>query len=335
MSRRVVNKNTTSLIVPKELFTRDFINLPESDARKASLGTIVISNATGNESLYILNTAGNVVQVGKSSSAVINGEVMDAINNIVIPELEEHVDNVVDDKMGDAIAEYNEIVVSSANTLYNNIKDYVDSEIEIVEGEITTTDDRITTEKEYLLGIISGLTEELNYLREYIDNLKFSDHVLIKENAYASLASDGYAYIDEDGNLLTEEDHGYGDEKYYVEWSPDVYYCIPEDGTGPSPEPGPDSGSSIEISGDTVYVYEESYFDENEHSLVLDDSISINEDNHAIEIISGDSEQDEGAYIGDDNDIALDGETEINDESRTTLELSNSFYIDNNTLIIS
>ena len=80
------------------------------------------------------------------------------------------------------------------------------------------------------------------------------------------MASDGHAYIDEDGNLLTEEDHGYGDEKYYVEWSPDVYYCIPEDGSGPTPEP---TGSTISIdTEDNALINCE--VSEDEHALILD-----------------------------------------------------------------
>ena len=131
--------------------------------------------------------------------------------------------------------------------------------------------------------------------------------------------------IDEDGKLLEEGDAGYGDEKYYIEYNEDVYYCIPEDGYTPGPTPPPVSGdSSVEISG-TVMTVDFDIIDD--HTLVVDVTVMIS--GNTLVIIEGSHDDDDDEVI--DNTFVIGDETTIDDH---TLSLSNSDIIENNTLII-
>ena len=166
----------------------------------------------------------------------------------------------------------------------------------------------------------------MSALTYYVENLKISDHVLIQENAYMALLEQRRIKIDADGYLVEEDDPRY-DSLDFIEYSDDVYYCIPEGGYGPTP-----TGSTVDVSGSTFIAneVEEGELD-GEYTLVLDDTVTI--DDHTIIIEGGGStpEEEGEAEIGDNNDVELDDNTEIEDN---TLELSNSFDIENNTLII-
>lgn len=331
MARNVINKhrNGSKYNINKSLFFRDLpSNLSDDEKQKLAEGILYIYNKEGEEGLCILNTKGQVVWVAQSSNAEIPSNILDKISE-VSEELKEYADEVVDEQFDIKISNYNSIVVESGTNLYNRIIEYVDNGFEETSGIINT-------EKAELEAEINELKTTISALTEYISNLKFSDHVLIKENAYEAIMRDHNLVIriDEDGNWIQEGEEGYETAKE-IKYDSEVYYCIPEDGTGPIP----DTGSSIDVSGDTIYVYEGSDVVHNEvgdgYTLVLDDSVGIKEDTHAIVINIDDSTPESGADIGDDDNMDLDDDSDVSDDNHT-LELSNSFTIrpENNELII-
>lgn len=292
MTRNVINKHNNSTIPPNRDSFYEGIPKELSDSAKDEIakGIIFITNRAKHEGLYILNTSGAVKCVAQALDAELPPNVVEAISELS-QDLKEYADETVSENITERLEEYNSIVVLSGTNLYNTLS--------------ALTETKVNAEKEELLSIISGLTSELNDLRYYVENLKISDHLLIKENAYVALRSEGSAYIDEEGNLLTEEDDGYGDENYYIEYSDDVYYCIPEEDENP-----PQSGeSTTEISGNVMTVE----FDiENDTVLVFDDTITISGNTAII------------------SDTQQDTPSETNNVSGSVLSFGSDFEIENN-----
>ena len=261
----IVNKHTGKFIVPPEMFFEDIpSDIAQETREELAKGIIVISNKVGSEAIYVLNSNKDVIQVASSSTSEIPGEIMDIINNEVIPELKEYADN----KIASAISEYNTYVIQSGTTLYERLVEYVDGKIEDVEEDAEET-------KTELENRIDELNNQLIELREYIDEHKFSDHVLLTVESYTYLDRMGYVTINEDGEYDPD-----GEKIYY---SDDVYYCI-YDPSEVGPTPG---GDDAEVIGDTI---EMSFDIEDEHTLVFEDS-SV-EDEHTLVIDAEESSED-------------------------------------------
>lgn len=258
----IVNKHTSQFIVPREMFFEDIPSDIEQKTREElAKGIIVISNKVKNEAIYVLNSNGEVIQVAASSTSEIPGEIMAIINNEVIPELKAYTDDTV----ASAITEYNTYVIQSGTALYDRLIEYVNEKI----GEVEEDAEETKTELE---NRIEELNNQVIELRNYIDNLKFSDHVLLTEQAYNFLLHEGYVPINEDGEFDEE-----GEIIYY---SDDVYYCI-YDPNEVGPTPG---GDDAVFSGNTI---EMSFEIEDEHTLVFENSTVENE--HTLVIGSGSS----------------------------------------------
>lgn len=324
MARNVITKHKNNpASINYNAFIKDLpSNLSDDKKKDLARGILMVCNRENKEALYIVNTAGRVIPIAMTCEGELPQNVEAAIAESISSlsqEMHDYVDETVGERIEDSLIEYDAIVVESGTNLYNTIIEYVDN-------GFSETSSRIDTEKSELEAEIAELKSTVSALTEYISTLKFSDHVLIQENAYMALLDGQRIKINENGYIVDDSDSRYE----FIEYSDDVYYCIPENA------PAPDTGSSIDISGDTIYVegeIEEGEI-EGEFTIVLDDTIDVS--GSTIVIQEGSTPQSpsgEADIDGDTKTTLLDDETEANDG---VLELSNSFDIDgdNNALII-
>lgn len=321
MKRNVINKHRNSPFGLTNEFFKSGIPFSGKTLNDLAKGVLVITNGSGFEGLHILNNSGQVITVAQASNAALPSNVIDKINE-VISEISGGIIETINEQINDKVyGEYNDLVVNSGNTIISTLQTYVDEEIDETEQQINDINTQLETEKEYLLGIISGLTEEIENLREIISTGASSDHVFISESAYNALLDGEEIKINENGDRLYPGDAGY-DDADFIRYKSNVYYCIPETSIIPS------GGTDVIISGNVINA---DFEIENEHTLVLDEFTEISGNT----IIFVDSQEpdtedeteilDTGIFIAGDN---------FSVENETMLVIPNSYRVENNTLII-
>lgn len=181
-------------------------------------GEIVISNEFGDEALFIINTLGEVIKIGKGGGS---GSGSTPSGDYITPS---------------QLANYLKV------NAYTTSGDTVRIASMEVAKIIDSADSRYDTLKEIADWIMSDTTgaakmaNDIADLQEQIKHVGSSDHVFLSRREYDELIANGYANVS--GEVIT----------YYD----DVYYCIYEDDGSVTP-PTPSGETLVYIlSGDTI-----------------------------------------------------------------------------------
>lgn len=321
MKRNVINKHRNSPFGLTSEFFKSGIPFSGKTLNDLVKGVLVITNGPGFEGLHILNNSGQVITVAQASNTSLPSNVIDKINE-VISEISGGIIETIDEQIDDKVyGEYNNLVINSGNTIISTLQTYVDEEIGENEQQIDDINTRLEAEKEYLLGVISGLTEEIENLKEIISTGTSSDHVFISEAAYNALLDGEEIKINENGDRLYPGDAGY-DDADFIRYKSNVYYCIPEASITPT------GGTDVIISGNVING---DFEIENEHTLILDEFTEIS-GNTLIFVEGQEPDAGDGTEIQDTGIFIAGNNFSI--ENETMLVIPNSYRVENNTLII-
>lgn len=231
MGRIVTNKHIGS----DNVTTLDFyegINVENPEERKRiAMGRIILTNREGYESIWILNENDVPKLVAEPSTTEVPAFIREYIAS-AMTVAERYADSAIES----GIADYNILVVDSADTMYNELNEYIGN-------------------------VQSGLSE----LSAYTMNLKFSDHFMLTEGEYTKLKILGEIVVDGAYEGFSYEtcrlnDLNIGD---VVKYSDKIYYCTYNSGGG---------GGSVEISGTTMIV---DALQIDGSTLILNDTLTI------------------------------------------------------------
>ena len=244
MSRVVTNKYINGDVVTRQDFYEGInVENPE-EKRRIAKGRIILTLNDGRESIWILNDNDIPKLVAQPASAEIPANILEYIAS-AMTVANEYADNAVEN----GISEYNTIVIESADTMYNELKGYIDD-----------------------------VQSELYELSAYTMNLKFSDHFMLTEGEYIRLKTIGELVVDGTEESVSSEtcrlnDLSIGD---IVKYSTEIYYCIYENGGG-------GGGTEPIISGSTIIVE----YEISGTTVILDDLVTVDEENHTLIFNSG------------------------------------------------
>lgn len=301
MGRILVNKYKNGEFVSRQDFYNGINVEDPAEQKRIAMGRIILTVKDGSESIWILNENDVPKLVAQPLDVEIPPEIREYISSALtqtITEVESYADNAV----AEAFESFSMLVISSADTLYTNIKNYVDE---------------FSASTENAVNLINSRVDELS---AYTMNMKISDHFMLTETEYMMLSMLGEL----DGDNVSNETYDLnglvrGSTIYY---SDEIYYCIYEDSGGSEDE----SGSTIVISGNTIeiqYVISGS-------TVILDD-YAIIEDEHTLVFLDGGGS---GGNSDIDGSVFEIGSLDIEDEH--TIILSGNYEIDeNNTLVIN
>lgn len=239
MSRVVTNKYINGDVVTRQDFYEGInVENPE-ERRRIAKGRIILTLNDGRESIWILNDNDIPKLVAQPASAEIPANILEYIAS-AMTVANEYADNAVEN----GISEYNTIVIESADTMYNELKGYIDD-----------------------------VQSELYELSAYTMNLKFSDHFMLTEGEYIRLKTIGELVVDGTEESVSSEtcrlnDLSIGD---IVKYSTEIYYCIYENGGG-------GGGTEPTISGSTIIVE----YEISGTTVILDDLVTVDEENHTL-----------------------------------------------------
>lgn len=225
MGRIVTNKHINGDIV-SALDFYDGINVENPEEKKRiAMGRIILTNREGFESIWILNEN----DVPKLVAEPVTTEIPSYIREY-IAEAMTTAERYADAAIETGIENYNLLVIDSADTMYNELTNYVNS-------------------------VQQGLNEHINVvetnleeLSAYTMNLKFSDHFMLTESEYLKLKILGEIVVDGAYEGFSREtcrlnELNIGD---VVTYSDKIYYCTYDNGGG--------GGGDIEIEGTTMDV---------------------------------------------------------------------------------
>lgn len=244
MSRVVTNKYINGDVVTRQDFYEGInVENPE-ERRRIAKGRIILTLNDGRESIWILNDNDIPKLVAQPASTEIPANILEYIAS-AMTVANEYADNAVEN----GISEYNTIVIESADTMYNELKGYIDD-----------------------------VQSELYELSAYTMNLKFSDHFMLTEGEYIRLKTIGELVVDGTEESVSSEtcrlnDLSIGD---IVKYSTEIYYCIYENGGG-------GGGTEPIISGSTIIVE----YEISGTTVILDDLVTVDEENHTLIFNSG------------------------------------------------
>jgi len=306
MGRIVTNKHINGVIVPYEYFFDGISSaLTENERLTVAKGRIIISTYPEQEGIFILSEDGTrSIKVAQNAASEIPAGIYDWINNEIVPQIKSYADDSVER----AFEEFSLLVISSADTMYNDLKGYVDE----LSAKTETNDNR--------------LSDRIDELSAYTMNMKISDHFMLTEDEYRMLSALGELTVDAEEFFVSREtrilnDLNVGDVIYY---SDEIYYCLyEENGSGDD-----ESGLTPTITGTTMEIF----YDISGHTIILDSSATVN--SHTLEFSDG------GEHGGDteiDGTTIEDNSIYIDTEDEHTLVLGNNYVYDeeNNAFIIN
>jgi hypothetical protein len=227
-----------------------------------------------------------------------------------IASLQEEINNAMD--------EFLQLVISSADTMYNTLKGYIDTLSASTESIATEIDGRLTNE-------IVTERERIDELSAYTMNLKLSDHFMITDDEYRMLSVLGVLDGDNISNL-TYDLNGL-EQGSIIYYNDEIYYCIYDENGGGGG--GGDTGSTPTITGTTLEIQ----YIISGGTIILDESVTI-EDHTVILPIGG---GDQGGDAEVNGNTIEDDSVYIDSEDEHTLVLGNNYTYDeeNNTIIIN
>lgn len=306
MSRIVTNKHLNG----RDPIAQDFyngINVEDIEEKKRiAMGRIILTIGQGSESIWILNENNLPRLVAQPNDVEIPADIREYIASALtntVGIIEEYVDNVVVNK----IDEFSMLVISSADTMYDNIMEYINT---------------LSASTELAFNEIASERSRIDELSAYTMNLKFSDHFMLTDYEYRMLSFLGELVVDEEGEFVSKttrelNDLNFGD---VIKYDAEIYYCIYE-------EDGGESGSTPTISGTTMEIQ----YVISGNTIILDDYVTI-EDHMLIFSDGGQSGSAEisGNTIEDDS-VYFDYE----DEHTLILGINYEYDEENNTIIIN
>lgn len=301
MGRIVTNKYKTNDIVTRQDFYNGIAVEDPVEKKRIAMGRIILTVKEGNESMWILNEHDVPKLVAEPTSVEVPANIREYIAEKV-SEMGEEVKEYSNEFITESFTDFSQLVISSADTMYNELKGYIDT--------LSSTTESVANE-------INGRIDELS---AYTMTMKSSDHFMITDIEYRMLSMIGEL----DGSNISNETYDLnglarGSTVYY---SDEIYYCIYEDSGGSEDE----SGSTIVVSGNTIeiqYVISGS-------TVILDDYATI-EDEHTLVFLDGGGS---GGNSDIDGSVFEIGSLDIEDEH--TIILSGNYEIDeNNTLVIN
>lgn len=315
MGRIVTNKYINNPVVVRQDFYGDINVSNDSERTRIARGRIILAPGF-NSSGYIdtnttviwgINNNDQPIILAQSLNVELPSEIAQAIASAIsgaIDEVEDYADSEIERK----IDEFSLLVISSADTMYSELKGYIDT--------LSSSTETITNE-------INGRIDELS---AYTMNLKFSDHFMLTEDEYRMLSMMGELTVDADEYFVSKttrelNDLNIGD---VIEYNDEIYYCIYDENGG-----GGESGNTPMFSGSTMEIFYDVLPED--HTIILDDSATIS--GNTIEFSNG------GGSEIEIIDGAIEDDSVHTDEgSEHTLVLGDNYTYDdkeNNTFIIN
>lgn len=325
MGRIVTNKYSNNPIVVKQDFYNDINVSSDSEKSRIARGRIILSpglDTSGNVDtnttvIWGINEHDEPVVLGQSLNIELPPEITQAISNAIsntIEEVEDYADREIERK----IEEFSILVISSADTMYNELKGYIDNLSAGTESITNEIDGRLTNE-------IVTERERIDELSAYTMNLKLSDHFMITDDEYRMLSVLGVLDGDNISNL-TYDLNGL-ERGSIIYYNDEIYYCIYDENGGGGG--GGDTGSTPTITGTTLEIQ----YIISGGTIILDESVTI-EDHTVILPIGG---GDQGGDAEVNGNTIEDDSVYIDSEDEHTLVLGNNYTYDeeNNTIIIN
>jgi len=307
MGRIVTNKYKNGDIVTKQDFYNGIVVDDLAEKKRIAMGRIILTVGNGTESIWILNENDVPKIVAQSLDVEIPAEIREYISEKV-SEMGDEVKEYADEAIAESMETFLQLVVSSADTMYSELKGYIDT--------LSSSTETVASE----------INSRIDELSAYTMNLKFSDHFMLTEDEYRMLSMLGELTVDADEEFVSRETRELNDLHIgdVVKYSEEIYYCIYDENGG-----GGESGNTPMFSGSTMEIFYDVLPED--HTIILDDSATIS--GNTMEFSNG------GGSKTEINDGAIEDDSVHTDEdSEHTLVLGNNYTYDdeeNNTFIIN
>lgn len=307
MGRIVTNKYKNGDIVTKQDFYNGIVVDDLAEKKRIAMGRIILTVGNGTESIWILNENDVPKIVAQSLDVEIPAEIREYISEKV-SEMGDEVKEYADEAIAESMETFLQLVVSSADTMYSELKGYIDT--------LSSSTETVASE----------INSRIDELSAYTMNLKFSDHFMLTEDEYRMLSMLGELTVDADEEFVSRETRELNDLHIgdVVKYSEEIYYCIYDENGG-----GGESGNTPMFSGSTMEIFYDVLPED--HTIILDDSATIS--GNTMEFSNG------GGSKTEINDGAIEDDSVHTDEdSEHTLVLGDNYTYDdeeNNTFIIN
>lgn len=307
MGRIVTNKYKNGDIVTKQDFYNGIVVDDLAEKKRIAMGRIILTVGNGTESIWILNENDVPKIVAQSLDVEIPAEIREYISEKV-SEMGDEVKEYADEAIAESMETFLQLVVSSADTMYSELKGYIDT--------LSSSTETVASE----------INSRIDELSAYTMNLKFSDHFMLTEDEYRMLSMLGELTVDADEEFVSRETRELNDLHIgdVIKYSEEIYYCIYDENGG-----GGESGNTPMFSGSTMEIFYDVLPED--HTIILDDSATIS--GNTMEFSNGggsDTEISDGA-IKDDS-------VHTDEDNEHTLVLGDNYTYDdeeNNTFIIN
>lgn len=307
MGRIVTNKYKNGDIVTKQDFYNGIVVDDLAEKKRIAMGRIILTVGNGTESIWILNENDVPKIVAQSLDVEIPAEIREYISEKV-SEMGDEVKEYADEAIAESMETFLQLVVSSADTMYSELKGYIDT--------LSSSTETVASE----------INSRIDELSAYTMNLKFSDHFMLTEDEYRMLSMLGELTVDADEEFVSRETRELNDLHIgdVVKYSEEIYYCIYDENGG-----GGESGNTPMFSGSTMEIFYDVLPED--HTIILDVSATIS--GNTMEFSNG------GGSKTEINDGAIEDDSVHTDEdSEHTLVLGDNYTYDdeeNNTFIIN
>lgn len=307
MGRIVTNKYKNGDIVTKQDFYNGIVVDDLAEKKRIAMGRIILTVGNGTESIWILNENDVPKIVAQSLDVEIPAEIREYISEKV-SEMGDEVKEYADEAIAESMETFLQLVVSSADTMYSELKGYIDT--------LSSSTETVASE----------INSRIDELSAYTMNLKFSDHFMLTEDEYRMLSMLGELTVDADEEFVSRETRELNDLHIgdVIKYSEEIYYCIYDENGG-----GGESGNTPMFSGSTMEIFYDVLPED--HTIILDDSATIS--GNTMEFSNG------GGSKTEINDGAIEDDSVHTDEdSEHTLVLGDNYTYDdeeNNTFIIN
>lgn len=307
MGRIVTNKYKNGDIVTKQDFYNGIVVDDLAEKKRIAMGRIILTVGSGTESIWILNENDVPKIVAQSLDVEIPAEIREYISEKV-SEMGDEVKEYADEAIAESMETFLQLVVSSADTMYSELKGYIDT--------LSSSTETVASE----------INSRINELSAYTMNLKLSDHFMLTEDEYRMLSMLGELTVDADEEFVSRETRELNDLHIgdVIKYSEEIYYCIYDENGG-----GGESGNTPMFSGSTMEIFYDVLPEG--HTIILDDSETIS--GNTMEFSNG------GGSETEISDGAIEDDSVHTDEdSEHTLVLGDNYTYDdeeNNTFIIN
>lgn len=307
MGRIVTNKYKNGDIVTKQDFYNGIVVDDLAEKKRIAMGRIILTVGNGTESIWILNENDVPKIVAQSLDVEIPAEIREYISEKV-SEMGDEVKEYADEAIAESMETFLQLVVSSADTMYSELKGYIDT--------LSSSTETVASE----------INSRIDELSAYTMNLKFSDHFMLTEDEYRMLSMLGELTVDSDEEFVSRETRELNDLNIgdIIKYSEDIYYCIYDENGG-----GGESGNTPMFSGSTMEIFYDVLPED--HTIILDDSAIIS--GNTMEFSNGGwSETEISDGVIEDDSVHTD------EDSEHTLVLGDNYTYDdeeNNTFIIN